>query len=142
VSAIPGSLLSGPLDGMGVMLCPLSTNTAHAPGIHRLLGWWTGGVSNNGGGYAATDTSIVWLYRARYGAAPAASRVAERSLRDDPGPSLTPEPLRPLAAISAGRPGPAPTVARRGQPMSTQPRVQHAQSRCPQRAGGWGPAHM
>lgn len=47
-----------------------------------------------------------------------------------------------LGRIEAEDRAAAPTVARRGQPMSTQPRVQHAQSRCPQRAGGWGPAHM
>ena len=46
--------------------------------------------------------------RARYGAAPPASRVAARSLRDGLRPPLTPEPLRPLTGENTGRPGACP----------------------------------
>ncbi len=46
--------------------------------------------------------------RAGYGAAPPASRVAPRSLRDGLRPPLTPEPLRPLTGSSTGRPGACP----------------------------------
>src|SRR3954452_23772693 len=41
--------------------------------------------------------------RARYGAAPPASKVAPRSLRDGLRPPLTPEPLRPLPGGKRGQ---------------------------------------
>lgn len=62
--------------------------------------------NNNGGGYAAT-ASVRGVPR-RLGAAPPASRVATRSLRDGLRPPLTPEPLRLLdSPKTPDRPKPA-----------------------------------
>ena len=62
--------------------------------------------------------------RAAYGAAPPASRVAARSLRDGLRPPLTPEPLRPLPGQGHGQArGPARWGARRSaaQDFPTNP---------------------
>jgi hypothetical protein len=69
-------------------------------------------MNHNGGGFAAAD--LPGERRAGYGAAPPASRVAARSLRDGLRPPLAPEPLRPLPGQGHGQArGPARPDARR-----------------------------
>lgn len=93
--------------------CGLRTRTSHRPPATA------GTATTNGGGMKCQrrrpPLSTPDRAARDYGAAPPASRVAPRSLRDGPtGPPLTPEPLRPLTRSGTGRTSsPARPAARR-----------------------------
>jgi hypothetical protein len=83
------------------------------------------GQEHHGGGFTATDTPEL-VRRARYGAAPPASRVATRSPTRRPAAALDPGDLcGPSRAESAGRPG-LPAGAR-GAPAKRGSKIQKAQ---------------